>query len=753
MMGNDMIRRLPAYPSTTARKSLSPTQLATVNQTISSALLQTIALPPSKRDSPAARAFVTSYAKDTALQTLQNLIWQSGSTSKDERIIRKRTLILAEKIAPVLETQTLLDLAIIYAQTNESKIGPIFQEALRSNPVLVQSVETDFVPALTYLFNPSQGLYAIRKTAHCTVSFLRASPPELVRCFSHNQAFILALATLYDQGLGSIAQSYGGLSTLRNPNPASSTVDEWEPIWVQTKVDLVDAFHIIITSLLNDISTASGRALAAHSERAFGIIFALLELPSSSSTASSTSLTPFFNRSLLADYQESYSLSKTLSNALRNAAEKDERLDLLESMLQSLESSPPDKSTRRKDAGALKILIRSSGIAPGIDNRGDGGRLRSTQGLVDTTSRKGKGKATQPTLVAPSLATSSLGSTSSVPDIDIKITQVLDIFPDHAPNYVRALLEYATFGGDPEKVVMALLDGSAPSSEDLESMAAATAISDADDVGRFVNERKNVFDDEIMDVSKLRVGKAKEDASHVLRDRSFIEQMKADILRRAEAISDEEEEEVFPSSKPRGADYAFDEEEDTGPSGIKVAGDGEESNDSETDNDDVQDVERPPKSLDAETILELAYIKDPKLFDRDAQTRRSKARADLKMQTNWTDEQIEGWRIMLDKNPRKDRILQKHEFAGNHHETPLVTIASSSGGPLGGVRGRGGGGGGKGRSGTGSRGGRGGSTGGGADSARERAWKDKNKASRANHNRKKGHDKKMARAGAGTPPS
>ncbi|KNZ74656.1 CUE domain-containing protein 3 [Termitomyces sp. J132] len=381
-------------------------------------------------------------------------------------------------------------------------------------------------------------------------------------------------------------------------------------------------------------------------------------------------------------------------------------------MLQSLESSPPDKSTRRKDAGALKILIRSSGIAPGIDNRGDGGRLRSTQGLVDTTSRKGKGKATQPTLVAPSLATSSLGSTSSVPDIDIKITQVLDIFPDHAPNYVRALLEYATFGGDPEKVVMALLDGSAPSSEDLESMAAATAISDADDVGRFVNERKNVFDDEIMDVSKLRVGKAKEDASHVLRDRSFIEQMKADILRRAEAISDEEEEEVFPSSKPRGADYAFDEEEDTGPSGIKVAGDGEESNDSETDNDDVQD-----------------------------------------MQTNWTDEQIEGWRIMLDKNPRKDRILQKHEFAGNHHETPLVTIASSSGGPLGGVRGRGGGGGGKGRSGTGSRGGRGGSTGGGADSARERAWKDKNKASRANHNRKKGHDKKMARAGAVAPPS
>lgn len=31
--------------------------------------------------------------------------------------------------------------------------------------------------------------------------------------------------------------------------------------------------------------------------------------------------------------------------------------------------------------------------------------------------------------------------------------------------------------------------------------------------------------------------------------------------------------------------------------------------------------------------MELAYIRDPKLFDRDAQTRRSKARTDLKTQT------------------------------------------------------------------------------------------------------------------------
>lgn len=73
-----------------------------------------------------------------------------------------------------------------------------------------------------------------------------------------------------------------------------------------------------------------------------------------------------------------------------------------------------------------------------------------------------------------------------------------------------------------------------------------------------------------------------------------------------------------------------------------------------------------------ENILELAYIKDPKLFERDSNTRRSKPRQDLKTETGatlsysvistrslahlsrmyvgWGDEQIEGWKIMLDRN-------------------------------------------------------------------------------------------------------
>ncbi len=90
--------------------------------------------------------------------------------------------------------------------------------------------------------------------------------------------------------------------------------------------------------------------------------------------------------------------------------------------------------------------------------------------------------------------------------------------------------------------------------------------------------------------------------------------------------------------------------------------------DGEVDDSDIDD--------DPETICEVAYLRDPKLFDRDGVTRRSKQRTDLKEQTGelvqktpasiirmngilmllisrstgWSDEQLEGWRIMLEKN-------------------------------------------------------------------------------------------------------
>ncbi|KAJ6595689.1 hypothetical protein DFH09DRAFT_145160 [Mycena vulgaris] len=697
-----MLPRLPGYPSAAARKSLSPAQLATTKNSIAAALLSTAALPPTKRDTPAARNFISTYCKDTARVTLESLIWQTP-VPQDDKLIRKRALILAEKLADGLDLQTLVDLAIIYARTNTTQTRIILAAGLESTP---PEVESELVPALTLLLSSSQGLYALRKTGHCISSFLHVCPEKILRAFTHSKDFIVALAKAYDAGLSTIAHSYGGLSV-----SDSRESDEWERIWVETKVSLVDAFHIIIRSLLDDMASSSGATLAVEADRTFDIIFTLLEMPSSSQPDHTQ--TPFLDRSLLADYQQTYDLSHTLASSLRHAEKKDARVDLMESVLQSIHSSS------EKDPGALKILLRSSGIAPGVDNLGRGYRKPDTKG-------KGKELSATPTLVED-------------PELDVNVTQVLDILPDHAPEYIRALLSLPSYS-TPEQVVDALLDGTAPSPEELQSSPAK-----ADELAGYV--RRNVYEDDAMDLSHVRVGK-KTDEESVLRDRTFIEQMKADILRRAEEISDDEEDaeeggegnnyDGTGKGKMKHADDG-DLDLDAAHPHVKVAGDGEESGGEDGDTEDEE-------ALSPETICELAYIRDPKLFDRDAQTRRGKPRADLKVQTGWSDEQLEGWKIMLERNPKRDKILQKHEFAGNQNQlaSDLQSGPSSGGGPpRGGGRGRGA------RGGRGSGRGRGG--GGGGDdataTARERAWKDKSKASRGNHNRKRGHDKKMARAG------
>ncbi|KAJ6495260.1 hypothetical protein C8R45DRAFT_866444 [Mycena sanguinolenta] len=692
---------LPSYPSAASRKSLSASQLAATRKSIAAGLLATAALPPTQRDTTAARNFISTYAKDQARITLESLIWDTPPV-QDERLIRKRALILAEKLADGLDLQTLVDLAIIYARTNTAQTRAIMAAGLESVP---PEVKSELLPAFTQLLSSSQGLYALRKTSYCISSFLHYSvcPKNTLRVFTQSKDFIVALATAYDAGLATLAHSYGGLSA-----SDSREADEWERIWVHTKVSLVDAFHSIIRALLDDMVASSGPALAVEVDRTFDIVFTLLSLPSSSSQPDSGQ-TPFLDRSLLADYQQTYDLSRTLASSLRHAEEKDARLDLLESSLESLNSSP------EKEPGVLKILLRSSGMAPGV-----GRNSSKTPDMVT----KGKEKAT-------TLPTSS---PAEDPELDLKVTQVLDILPEHEPEYIRALLMHSAHT-TPEKVVEALLEGTAPSPEELTTSAAQAD----DEISSYV--RRNVFDDEDMDLAHVRVGKKTENAS-VLRDRTFIEQMKADILRRAEAISDDEEDEEDVEGKSGAARGKAKELADDGDLDledaphVKVAGDGEESGGEDGDEEE--------EGLSPETICELAYIRDPKLFDRDSQTRRGKARADLKAQTGWTDEQLEGWKIMLERDPKKDKILQKHEFSGNQNDLIASEVhsgESSRGGPSrGDGRGRGG------RGGRGNGRGRGGG-GGNGDDARERAWKDKNKASRGNHNRKRGHDKKMARAG------
>jgi activating signal cointegrator complex subunit 2 len=473
---------LTAWPSTQTRKSLSASGLASLYQTVSSCLSNFLQLPPQKQDSAAARTFVSTYAKDAAAQTLQALIWESEQPlSSKEKEIRKKNLLLAEQIASTVDIQTLLDLAIVYARTNSQRTRAIFSAVIQENPEFLSSIESELVPAFARVLSSSNvtGLYGIRKTAHCIKSFLHVSPPEVVRLFAHSQEFIVELAKAYNVGLGGIARSYGGFTGDENEE------DDWKKIWVATKVDLLDSFHICLSILLTDLTSASGQRLVVEADRTFNILFALLEIPTASTSTSSVSTrTPFLNQSLLADYQHSYNLERTLASSLKHAAEKDARLDILESSLRSFDSEGGSK----RSLGVLKLLIRSSGLPPGV-------------------SSKGKGKAAAP---AP---TPTPAPVETDPDIDIKVASVLDILPEHSPEYIKALLSHPDFPyrGDTEKVVDALLGGTAPSFEELNrsnhKLGTSAAKAAEDDIHAYVKSRQGV--NEAMDPSLISFGKKK----------------------------------------------------------------------------------------------------------------------------------------------------------------------------------------------------------------------------------------------------
>ena len=545
------IPRLPGYPTTQSQEALSASQVASLNQNVATAISIILALPADKRDTAATRNFLTTYAKDIAFQTLQNLIWRDSSkktpdkSTGNEKLVHQRSLLLVERLASSsteMGIELLLDLAVIYARLQSSRIQSIFLAAFKSSAsALTEAVSLDLVPGFTALLlqqcaNASQGLYAMRKVAECIFAFLRASGgtkgiPELVRPFACSKPFILALASFYDSGLSAIASSYGSLSALTTGmSNQGREPDEWEIIWVETKVTLLDTFHIIVTTLLEDLASCpSGSRLAVEAERTFDIIFALLQVPSSSSTTMSSNNTevpptPFLNRPLLADYQESYSLSQALAKALCHSQEKDVRLDLLENTLQSfntqVENRDPDHAKER-NSGALKILLRSSGIQTGIDNRGSrkhpaapsASTTNTALSTQNTSALNSSSNQLIPQLDWKGKAKARLSDPSDDINLDLKTTQVLDILPDLSSTYVRLLLTHDRYCGDPEKVVAALLEGAALSEEDLEhdlhgSEDEEYTFGDVNNSQDYsLNQRRNVFDEEVLDIDLFRTGK------------------------------------------------------------------------------------------------------------------------------------------------------------------------------------------------------------------------------------------------------
>ncbi|OQN98900.1 hypothetical protein B0A48_15246 [Cryoendolithus antarcticus] len=327
------------------------------------------------------------------------------------------------------------------------------------------------------------------------------------------------------------------------------------------------------------------------------------------------------------------------------------------------------------------------------------------------------------------------------------VTQVQDLFPDLGSGFVMRLLD--AYDDDVEQVTAHLLDNSLP--PDLGSLDRTEKfISPAVDPqqaidhlaprstpppsSRHIPSRRNVYDNDDLDrlefdTSRLHMGKKDKVA-----DVSTSTGNKAAILSALAAFDsdDDERDDTYDVEDVGGTVDTAHPDGEPGPA-AKVT---QEENDA---------------------ALFTAYKDRPELFGRTQDVRRGQARAALKRETGMTDEAIEGWAIMLQRDPRRLRKLetQSSAFDGRqadvartaYRESPAGTETEDSDVP--GENGRGGfAGRGRGRG----RGGRGGGAsvaGPSSDPATANAQrrKEASKGSRANHNRRDGRARKTARGG------
>lgn len=320
------------------------------------------------------------------------------------------------------------------------------------------------------------------------------------------------------------------------------------------------------------------------------------------------------------------------------------------------------------------------------------------------------------------------------------ISQVQDLFPELGSGFISKLLD--EYHDSTEQVIAHLLDDSLPPhlasldrSEDLSPVKPPTIRRHSSLIPRptppisppLPPARDDDDDDLALLTGTLHLGKKPGTADSLLRDKSTAP-AKAAILSALAAFDsdDDERDDTYDAADVGGTvDTSL---------GDEILPDG------------------------AEAHLFRTYQANPKLFARDKESRQHAERIRLRAETGMSDEQVEGWAVMLQRDVNLQKRLQKRygEWSGEQVEIQRTGWVAGEEDTDGDGPSRGGGfRGGRGHGGNRGRGGRGGGGRGGAqqsgesgpqdDAARRR--KEANKGSRANHNRRDQRAKKMARGG------
>ncbi|KAL6245779.1 hypothetical protein RBB50_006932 [Rhinocladiella similis] len=329
-----------------------------------------------------------------------------------------------------------------------------------------------------------------------------------------------------------------------------------------------------------------------------------------------------------------------------------------------------------------------------------------------------------------------------------QVSQVHELFPNLSNIYILRLLDH--FNDDPEVVIASLLEPDSLPASLREVDKADEASINSDRPVRDVAprstpplpaQRRNVFDGDEFD--KLQIS-----AKRLHRGRK---EMTIEV--------DGEDEHVRRKAAIMAALAAFDSDDDERDDTYDVADVGG-TVDATMDTDSRPKTERHLDQNPHEEALFRAWKDNEELFARDSKTRASPVRQDLKRQTGMSDEQLEGWAIMLKKNQKlQDRLEQKYSILGTfrsnqadlaatrwHDDTDEQSEEAGSSNPdsragEARLRGRG-----RGR-------GRGGSTAGPSGEAATQAARKRKEQGRgrggANHGRREGRARKIGRGMAG----
>ncbi|GAA99612.1 uncharacterized protein L969DRAFT_94064 [Mixia osmundae IAM 14324] len=256
---------------------------------------------------------------------------------------------------------------------------------------------------------------------------------------------------------------------------------------------------------------------------------------------------------------------------------------------------------------------------------------------------------------------------------DVILSQVKEILPDCDLDRARTLLSREPLASmTAEQAEMSLID-------------TLLAEPDPAPARQPISSSRALFDGDF-DASQVRLGKQSAPVTLARDEIAMTENMKALTLARAQAAMEEEaalsdEDDLFADAPKRVPAYLSDDDEAAG----------HERDDSDEEQQQPSRAPSPPLANPITPriarLLEQAYIADPTVFDRTSEVRRSKARQQLKDSIGvQADELLEGWRVMLERNPRKDRILGKHAYSAPDNAPPESNSATPA---QAGTRGRG----------------------------------------------------------------